>query len=519
MTNTSKDGEMIAKVSIVRGKYLDSVKLMLISKELRGLTGIADAVAILATAENRQILAATGMLLAEIEAAAETDIVIVVKADTEAEADAALIQADLLIHSNPGQHKSGTSTPSRSIESGLKKLGSADLCLISIAGKYAAAEAEKALELGLHVLLFSDNVSVADELKLKLLAAEKGLLMMGPDCGTAIINGIPLAFANAIPRGAIGLVSASGTGLQEVSVGIARRGYGVSQAFGTGGRDGRKEIGGIMLSQCLQYLIADPHTRVIVLIAKTPDIQVQNKLWDLIKPCGKPVIVNFLKPLELPPFPHLQSCTSLDGTAALACSALQTVLGEPARETGLPPAVDPLTLDKHKKYIRGLYSGGTLCHEAIQIYFETFGFYPKSNIAQAPEDRLSDVWKSEGDSFIDMGADDFTVGRPHPMIDYSLRLRKIVEEAQDPATAIILLDIVLGYGAHPDPASELVPILTSLPAGLAVVCHVLGTDLDPQVASQQIQAIAQTGARVFTAHHDCVSYALKALAAARGKDE
>ncbi|MDY0151140.1 MAG: acyl-CoA synthetase FdrA [Candidatus Cloacimonas sp.] len=503
---------------IIKGKYLDSVKLMLVSKALREMSGVSDAVAILATKENREILAATEMLVDEILDAAETDLVIVVKAATTETAEKAIVQADELINAPSGHKGSGNVAQSlHNLEAASNSLNKGDLCLISIAGKYAAVEADKALELGLHVMLFSDNVSLEDELKLKQKAVAKGLLMMGPDCGTAIINGVPLAFANKVPRGNIGIVSASGTGLQEVSVGLARFHCGVSQAFGTGGRDGKKEIGGIMLLAFLDYLINDAQTQVIVLIGKTPDTIVLDKLWQQLAITAKPVVVNFLTEIAIPNIPNMQYTSSLDETAELACAAYNKlnniIIATKAEET----TIVFNAIGKGSKYIRGLYSGGTLCYEALQLYHQYFGKYPFSNISTEPEYKMADAWHSEGDCFIDLGADDFTVGRPHPMIDYSLRLKKMQIEAKDPDTAIILIDVVLGYGAHPDPASELVPVIAALPKDIVVVCHVLGTKDDPQNVEKQAEQLANAGAIVFTAHHKAVVYALELLKTGRNK--
>jgi FdrA protein len=248
--------------------------------------------------------------------------VAVVKADDQQSADEAIQKAENLVSSpTPKTEQDKGNRKALTIDKAILKLNGADLCLISVAGKYAAAEADKALNLGLHVMLFSDNVSLEDELALKTKAVEKGLLMMGPDCGTAIINGTPLAFANHIPHGKLGIVSASGTGLQEISATIANLGGGISQAFGTGGRDGMKEIGGLMLYGCLEYLINDPETEVIVLMGKTPAPDVLSKLWKLLSQTAKPVIINFLKPMEIPSRSNLQYTLSLAETARLACLA------------------------------------------------------------------------------------------------------------------------------------------------------------------------------------------------------
>ncbi len=500
---------MIVKAKIIQGKYLDSVRLMLISQELRKLQEIKDAVAIVANKENRQILADTGMLVPEISSALETDIVIVIKAADETSAQAALIHAEALI-SEPTKSQTTGMQSYRSIRAAASKRQDLDLCLISVAGKYAAREAAASISEGLHVMIFSDNVSMADELRLKQEALAKGLLMMGPDCGTAIINGCPLGFANHVPAGEIGIVSASGTGLQEVSVAIAHRGMGISQAFGTGGRDGKAEIGGLMLSATLDYLINDPDTKVILMIAKTPDPEVRERLWTQIATTAKPVVVNFLKPLKVPKLPNMFYTHYLDHSAELACRLVQGFSVE-SIESDTEEEISTPKIGKNRKYIVGLYSGGTLCYEAQQLYYETFGQYPPSNTPIDPACICDDPFHGRSDRFIDLGSDEFTVGRAHPMIDFSLRMKLLEHVSAQPDTAAILIDVVLGYGSHPDPAGEIVPILRSIDPGILVVCNVLGTESDPQNAIKQVQILESAGASVFTSHHTAASYALRAL--------
>jgi len=497
---------MPIKAKIIAGKYLDSVKLMLISRELRSLKGVLEAVAIVATSENREILKASDMLAEEINSASENDIVIVIKADNAKNAAEAINKAEELINKPSADEYNQTPIPQAfTLEKAIATLGGADLCLISIAGKYAAAEAEKALEKGLHILLFSDNVSIEDELSLKQKALKKGLLMMGPDCGTAILNGVPLAFANNVPRGKIGIVSASGTGLQEISSTIANLGGGISQAFGTGGRDGKKEIGGLMLTACLEYLLEDENTEVIIVTGKPPCEEVQKKLWELISHSSKPVIANFLIPMQVPELPNLYYVRSLSETAFFACkkAGIEVKNAKLAEDFPLPKLRGP--------YLRGLYSGGTLCQEAIQVYLDNFGCEPFNNVTDQAFFRLTDGWQTKENSIIDLGADEFTIGRPHPMIDYSLRLQKLAQEANDPKVGIILLDVVLGFGAHPDPAEELVPALQKLPADLVVVCHLLGTDGDPQNRQKQKKELEKAGAYVFTSHHSACEFVCQCL--------
>lgn len=508
--------------TLVHGKYFDSVKLMLVSKELRKQDGVQDAVAIMATPENKAILKATDMLLSEFETAPENAICIAVKADSEEVCRSAMETVKgWLDQGLPGaQEQAGEDYQPRSLKSAVKAFPEANLALISVAGRYAGAEAKKALDQGLHVMLFSDNVSVQTEKQLKAYAISKNLLLMGPDCGTAIINGIPLAFANAVRRGKIGIVSASGTGLQEVSCIIHNNGEGVSQAFGTGGRDGKNEIGGSMLLFCLEYLINDPATVVIVLISKVPDAEVADRLWNLIRTSSKPVVVNFLKDFAPPDLANVIMTQTLAETAFKACRLVQE--NNKSEQNGQDISVETLFRNRSlvtlptspgRKFLRGLFSGGTLCYEAQNIYHHKLEGYAYSNAPLDAKYKLKDVWQSAEDTIIDLGTDEFTVGRPHPMIDFSLRLKKLEEESRDETVAVILLDVVLGYGAHPSPHLELSPVITKIKKNtdIVIICSVVGTDSDPQGRQTVIKALQDTGAIVTTTNAEACALAVRII--------
>jgi len=354
------------------------------------------------------------------------------------------------------------------------------------------------------VMLFSDNVDLADEVRLKQYGREHGLLVMGPDCGTAIINGIPLAFANVVRRGDIGIVAASGTGLQQVSCLVVRWGEGISQAIGTGGHDLHHQVGGITMLQGLQALAADPATRVIVLISKPPAADVAEQVLARAGEAGKPIVVNFL---GMEPAAGRRegvfAARTLEEAAALAVALAK---GEPIDGSFQPDdervralAVEAGRLLPQQRYIRGLYSGGTFCYEALLLLAEVAGpVY--SNTPVDPDFRLADVWRSRQHTVIDLGDDTFTRGRPHPMIDHSLRNERIAAEAADPEVAVILLDVVLGYGAHPDPATEMAPAIhrareIAMAGGrhLLFVASVCGTVGDPQNLSRQEAALQNAG--------------------------
>jgi succinyl-CoA synthetase alpha subunit len=379
---------------------------------------------------------------------------------------------------------------------GLETLVGANLALISTPGEYAAAEAFKALSLGLNVMLFSDNVELKDEIALKRFAQERDLIVMGPDCGTAIINGIPLAFANVVRRGIIGVVGASGTGLQQVTCLVDRWGGGISQAIGTGGHDLHRDVGGISMLQGLKALAADPSTSVIVLISKPPSPEVAGKVLEAAGSAGKAVVVNFL---GADPDPvrggNLYPAETLEDAAAAAVALADGKTPKAVNVT--PSSIAPLV--PGQRYVRGLYSGGTFCYEASLLLKKKLGQI-NSNTPVEPGDRLSDVWTSRKHTVIDLGDDLFTRGRPHPMIDHRLRNERLIKEASDPEVAVILLDIVLGYGSHPDPAAEMVPVIQKArdlasDAGrhLAVIAFVCGTAADPQNLSRQETALREAG--------------------------
>jgi len=524
-----------ARFKVFPNLYKDSVTLMQLAAELRSREGVAEASCIMATPANLAQLADAG--LAIDVAVAPSDLLVVVRGEPSA-CDEAITAAGTLLQSSPapgGGDAAAFRLPLSSIALGLQRAEAVDIALISVPGDYAAAEALKALAQGLNVMLFSDNVAIPDEQAIKRYARERDLLVMGPDCGTAIVNGIPLGFANVVRRGDIGLVAASGTGLQEVTCRIHNMGGGVSQAIGTGGRDLKDAIGGITMLQGLAALAADPATRVIVLISKPPSPDIAQKILALAKEAGKPVVVHFLgAPPETVRDSGLVPAESLQhaGDVAVALSdgsAVPASAGSPS-EKQLAAIEDVAARMSPSQYaVRGLFTGGTFCYEA-QLAFRARGFECRSN---APADGVEPLDKTEdghgkGHVFIDMGDDDYTRGRPHPMIDPSLRNAAVLANAADPATAAILVDVVLGYGSHPDPAQGLADALVAAQSearaqgrSLALIGHVCGTDGDPQDRSAQIRKLEDAGAIVAESNVQAALLCAKLaerLAARAGKD-
>ncbi len=483
---------------IRRGAYYDSIVLMQLQSALAALPGVQDAGVVMGSEANKELLAQSGLLTDEADRAGPDDLLIVVRAGDPETGEAALREVDRLLVRRAAQEE-GDYLP-HSLDAAAQMLPGARWVLVSVPGRYAAGVARQALALGKNVFLYSDNVALADEVALKEEAARRGLLVMGPDCGTAIINGAGLGFANRVRRGAIGLVAASGTGLQAVAAHIHGLGGGLTHALGTGGRDLSQEVGALTIRQGLELLRRDPETRVIVLISKPPAEEVAAEVLRQASRCEKPVVVNFVGYTpRVRQQGNLWFAGSFDEAAALAVE-----LADPAR--GAPDDAAPTvpSVAGGPRYLRGLFSGGTLAYEALLLLSGSLSDI-RSNVPFDERLRLPRVTESVGHTIVDLGADEFTVGRLHPMMEQTLRLRRLAQEADDPEVALILLDVVLGDGAHPDPASELAPAIAEAKARasqagrtLEVVALVIGTDEDPQGLEHQIEQLTAVGAHVET---------------------
>jgi succinyl-CoA synthetase alpha subunit len=494
------------KTLIKKSEYHDSVTLMLVARELTKFPGVLDVGVIMATEANKALLKDSGLLTPEAQSATPNDLVIAVSANDDA-ADAALLEAERLLKQKRSADEGAEFRP-KTLRGAVKMNPNANVAVISVAGRYATDEAWDALRRGLHVLLFSDNVSLADEIALKTYARDHGLLLMGPGAGTAILNGVALGFANVVPRGPVGIVSAAGTGLQEVSTLLAKYGVGITQGLGTGGRDLKEEVGGIMMLEGLKALQADPATKVITLVSKPPSPGVAEAILDQVAQSDKPTVIGFMgaNPAEFRSVPNAIPASTLQETALLAAKAAGTPIDVAEviarEEETLQAQAKELraALKPEQKYLRGLFSGGTLCYESQVIWRDMLKEPVLSNAPLRHENQLTDSLHSVKHTCVDLGEEEFTVGRPHPMIDNDLRIRRLLQEARDPEVAVIMLDVVIGYGAHPDPASELAPAIRQAKQladrELIVVASVTGTEQDPQRLSTQVATLQSAGAIV-----------------------
>jgi FdrA protein len=492
---------MSVKVVIKQNTYFDSVSLMSLSTKANQIEGVEQAFVAMGTEMNKEVIRNIGLNTPELEEAKTSDLMIVVKAETKELCENAYVRIEELF-ANRNSAKGKSDIKYSTIASAAQSIPEANLAIISVNGAYAAREAKKALENDLNVMMFSDNVSIEDEIELKKFAHEKGLLMMGPDCGTAIINNVGLCFANAVRKGDIGIVGASGTGSQEMSVRIHDFGGGISQLIGTGGRDLSEEVGGIMMLDAMRALEEDEGTKVIVLVSKPPAPSVEEKVLAQIKQCEKPVVVWFIGGNE-------EKVTEAGGHFAKMSkeAALKAVLLAGADESKINkkalniPLIEEVRtkLTSEQKYIRGLFCGGTLCDEAMYAAMEKFdNVY--SNIQKNPDYRLTDINVSKEHTFIDFGDDEFTQGKPHPMIDPSTRIERFKQEAKDPSVGVIVMDFELGFGSHEDPVGVMLPAIIEAKQAaekegrhLEILGYVLGTDLDPQNFEEQVNKLIAAG--------------------------
>ena len=460
--------------------YQDSLTLLRLARDLKSRAGVDEATALMATPANRQLLADAGLLTREAEAAGPNDLVIAVRAEGDPAAADALGRAEGFFTESRRTLETAVRVLPRTLDSALRHLPKANVALISVPGAWAAAEARQALRRGLHVMLWSDNVPLEDEVALKRDGVARGRLLMGPDCGTAIVNGVGLGFANAVPRGAIGLVAASGTGLQQVATLLANRGEGVSHAIGVGGRDGGGEVDGLMTLAALDALAADPRTEVVVVVGKPPASGVRRRVEDRAREIGVPCVLALLGPDVRPARDGAMiTVATLEDAAAAAVALRRGAPWAPTAFTGPREKVDAQAgalrarLGPGRRRILGLYSGGTLAHEAGLV--------------------LAGV---AGVEIVDLGADEYTVNRPHPMLDAGLRAERVAAAAREPDLAVLLIDVVLGHGVAPDPAGDLASAIADVARRAAVVASVVGTDADPQDLAGQVAVLETAGAWV-----------------------
>ena len=495
---------MVTLNTVRQNHYQDSMKLMQISRELTNSPSIKRASAIMATEANLKTLRDAGLIKTLPRSLGANDLIIAVEAESETAGHDALRKIDFSLAAPSGgaDHTVGY----RSFEEALSPPGNSNIAVISVPGEFAKLEVAKAIKNNIHTFLFSDNLSLDEEVELKRRAVDRELLMMGPGCGTAIINGTGFGFANIVRRGSVGIVAAAGTGMQEVTSLIHNWGLGVSHGIGVGGRDLSEKVGGLMTFKAMELLQRDENTEIILLVSKPAPTKVVKKIIETARRGEKPFAMCLLGENRIDAEENVFFTDTLEELSLLAVNLARRQGDKRVRvsDASLKRYAKDFvkSLRPSQKYVRGLFSGGTLCYETQKILTLSLGkIY--SNAPLSKDCLLGDSYKSRGHCCIDLGEEEFTLGRPHPMIDSTLRSERIIEEAKDPRTAVILLDIVLGYGSNADPTGELLPaiwqareIAKSKHRSLAFIAHVCGTDDDPQNLDLQKEKLKRNGIKI-----------------------
>jgi FdrA protein len=489
---------MMKDYKVLKNSYYDSVTLMSTSVSLKKELGFKDLVMLMGTDMNKEMIKSVGLYHQDIDLAEPNDLILAAEFDSEIKDWSNLVIERLSAKTKKSDE--GTSVY-RTIHQAVDAI-SPNIAVISVPGIYAAHEAYKALEHGLHVMLFSDNVSVEDEIQLKKMAVEKDLLVMGPDCGTAIIGGIGLCFANQVSRGSIGLVAASGTGLQEVTVIIDRFKGGITHAIGVGGRDLSEAVGGMMMLKGIDALDQDLDTKVIVLISKPPHPTVLEKIVSRLKHITKPVVVCLLDSKQEVDMKNVHVVSNMTDAAikALELTGLKTPdLTQIDNELLHVIQKEKALFKPTQSKIKGLFCGGTLTAEALSILRPHVKDLT-SNVAKKEVEKMKNPLVSSGHNLVDLGDDIFTLGKPHPMIEPTIRLERILHEAKQPETAVLLLDFELGLGSHEDPIGVTLEALKEAQAiakkdqrHLSIVAYVCGTDKDAQNLASSEERLKSLG--------------------------
>lgn len=475
---------MTARVEVRSGQYYDSVALMRVSRDIANLPGVLDALVAMATDLNLEVLADMGFDRASVADALPDDLLLAIRAVDDATLSAAWETIAVALTPSPGRDADAFSPPEpRTIEAAARH-GNADLAVISVPGPHAYVEAMAALRAGLHVMVFSDNVPVDQEIALKEYAAAHELLVMGPDCGTSIVGGVGLGFANVVQPGPVSITGASGTGIQQICCLLDDAGVGIRHALGTGSRDLSAAVGASSTLRTLAALDADPPTEVIVVVSKPPAADVATQVREAAAACATPTVVAFLG----------EGSVTLESAAEETLRVLDRPFSAPA---SWPNRTRPAP---RRGALIGLFSGGTLRDEAGAIAAQRLGPIATNEAAT-------------GHRLIDLGGDEYTRGRPHPMIDQRLKTDHLAAAAAGADTAIILLDVVLGHGAQPDPAGELAPAVAGAATnGVPVVVSLCGSRSDPQDRDRQARLLHEAGASVWLSNAAAARAAVEAVA-------
>jgi succinyl-CoA synthetase alpha subunit len=510
---------MATGIAIRKNQYYDSVFLMGVNKRLSDTVGVQQTAVLMGSEKNKQLLADIGIQDALIDGAQPNDLIVAVVAESQQIIEDVLGDLDQALQA---MTESAPASIWRTFEEGLAQKPAASLAVISVPGEYAAREARKAIDAGLNVFIFSSNVTIDEELDMKRNASEKNLLVMGPDCGTSLIGGVGIGFANVVRQGAIGVIGASGTGLQEFTCQVHNAGLGISHAIGTGTNDVSDTVGGLTTFAALDALEACANTKVIAFVSKPPGNQMLARLVERLHNSRKPIVCCFLGADTVPvASDRLHFARTIDEAVRWA---IHLEGGKPApSESPLTPEESAWIEDERahwsseQKYLRGVFAGGTFCYQSQQI-LRGVGLDVYSNASLDPKFSLDHPDQSRAHTLVDMGNEYYTLGKPHPMIDGSLRRQRILAESFDPQVAVLLLDFILGYNASSDPVGDLLDALIKAKqvavdhgAHLTVIASMCGTEDDPQDLNLQTRMLREQGVIVFNSNARAVMFCAQLL--------
>ncbi|MDP8023014.1 MAG: acyl-CoA synthetase FdrA [Nitrososphaeria archaeon] len=496
---------------VLRNEYRDSVFLMRINDLVEKTEGVTRAAVMMGTEANKDLMKEAGLYTEEAREAGPNDLIIVVEAEDEKSAQRALEYAKSLVYKTEKEERKEEQNY-MSIRSAVSFEPDIDLVLVSTPGEYAYREAMRALLLNKHVMVFSSNVPIEKEKSLKTYAKSKNLLVMGPDAGTAIIGSVGLGFFNVVKEGPVGVVGAAGTGIQVVTSLLDLAGSGITAAIGTGSNDVKEAIGGITLKTGINMLASHSRTKVITVISKPPSEKIVKETVEVLSKIGKPGVMNFIGYKGKDISDNLKFADTLEDAARISYSFANSdsfKLPDWTSENEVNKAEEKLTSDQ--VYIRGLFSGGTICYET-QYLMSKEGIKTYSNAPLDKDYEIGGFEPSKKDTVLDMGAEEFVRGVPHPMIDFRFRKERLLKEVEDKEVAVILFDIVLGYGANMNPAAEMVDAIKKarkINERVAFVASVIGTEKDPQGLNSQVEQLKSAGVLVYPSSTRATQVALR----------
>jgi len=512
---TIKGIEKLIDISMIvnitkKNFFRDSVQMMQFSQQLKDEQGVIDAAIVMGTDLNKNTLKKMGLLTEDGISATENDTLITINCQDENSLNNAVQKAEQLLTSDITKSKNEFND----LSSALDAFDNANMASLSIPGQFVKEMATELIRKQLHLFVFSDHVPLEDEILLKNLALENNVLFMGPEAGTSILNGTVFGFGNRIRSGSVGIIGASGTGIQESSTMIDLFGEGISHAIGVGGRDLRNDIGGMMTMKTMEVFEDDPNTKAVLLVSKPVGDDVRNKIINKINNFSKKNYVLCL----IGDNENREDSAKIKFSKSIQISVLKILkyVNDDAykkiKDVVRKQVDDSIKLAKSlssdlnndQRFVRGFFAGGTLCYESKIILEQMIGKV-YSNLSSDDEYSIKGNAASKENTLIDFGEEEFTSARPHPIIDPLLRKNRILEDADDPNVGVIIIDIICGINAakntmafHAETIKKAIENAKEKGRRLSVFAYICGTEKD--VSENELKLLTDSGAKLFTSN-------------------